>query len=81
MGARITNHKSQITNSIGPVPESERHLPLDALRGFALLGILMIAVSPLWLRHFEFRPFEWLWRTLTYGQARPLRRASVTATV
>jgi uncharacterized membrane protein YeiB len=29
----------------GPVPESERHLPLDALRGFALLGILMMNIQ------------------------------------
>jgi uncharacterized protein len=30
-----------------------------------------------WLRHFQFGPFEWLWRSLTYGQWQPLRRASI----
>ncbi len=36
---------------------------------------LQLAISPRWLRHFEFGPFEWLWRTLTYGHAPPFRRA------
>ncbi|MEQ8711873.1 MAG: DUF418 domain-containing protein [Cyclobacteriaceae bacterium] len=22
-------------------------------------------VSPIWLRHFRYGPFEWLWRSLT----------------
>lgn len=42
---------------------------------------LQLALSSLWLRHFEFGPFEWLWRTLTYGQAPPFRRAAATAAV
>ena len=33
--------------------------------------------SPLWLSHFRFGPFEWLWRSLTYWQRQPMRlRAS-----
>ena len=28
-----------------------------------------------WLRRFEFGPAEWLWRSLSYGQRQPLRRA------
>jgi uncharacterized protein len=30
--------------------------------------------SPLWLEHFRFGPFEWLWRSLTYMKLQPLRR-------
>lgn len=29
--------------------------------------------SPLWLRRFRFGPVEWLWRTMTYGRAQPMR--------
>jgi uncharacterized protein len=32
--------------------------------------------SPLWLRHFRFGPFEWLWRSLTYWQVQPMRVAA-----
>ena len=27
-----------------------------------------------WLARFRFGPAEWLWRSLTYGQAQPFRR-------
>ncbi len=36
-----------------------------------------LAVAPLWLRHFRFGPFEWLWRSLTYMRAQPFRRRPV----
>ncbi|MEM7530846.1 MAG: DUF418 domain-containing protein [Chloroflexota bacterium] len=29
--------------------------------------------SPLWLRHFRFGPFEWIWRSLTYMKLQPIR--------
>ena len=29
--------------------------------------------SPIWLRHFRFGPFEWLWRSLTYWERQPMR--------
>lgn len=35
---------------------------------------LQLAVSPMWLRHFQYGPFEWLWRSLTYGERQPFRR-------
>jgi len=42
---------------------------------FAIYVPLMV-LSVLWLRFFTIGPFEWLWRTLTYGRAQPmLRRA------
>jgi len=41
---------------------------------FAVWAFQLI-VSPIWLRHFRFGPFEWLWRSLTYGSPQPFRRA------
>ena len=34
---------------------------------------ILLAISPLWLRRFRFGPVEWLWRTLTYKRAQPMR--------
>jgi len=34
---------------------------------------LQLTVSPMWLRHFRFGPFEWLWRSLTYRRWQPMR--------
>lgn len=51
----------------------QRVSPLQAL-GLALaLNVALIGLSVLWLRHFRMGPAEWLWRTLTMGQAQPLR--------
>jgi len=36
---------------------------------------LQLIVSPIWLRYYRFGPFEWLWRSLTYGRPQPFRRA------
>ena len=36
---------------------------------------LQLVASPLWLRRFRFGPAEWAWRSLTYGERQPLRRA------
>jgi uncharacterized protein len=41
--------------------------------------IFQLVVSPLWLRHFSFGPFEWLWRSLTYGARQPLRRGATSS--
>jgi len=32
--------------------------------------------SPIWLRHFEFGPAEWVWRSLTYWKRQPMRLAA-----
>lgn len=34
---------------------------------------ILLIISPLWLRRFRFGPVEWLWRTLTYRKAQPMR--------
>ncbi|HYH97373.1 DUF418 domain-containing protein [Hyalangium sp.] len=38
--------------------------------------VLQIGVSHLWLSRFRFGPVEWVWRSLTYGKAQPMRRTS-----
>ncbi|MCY1041224.1 DUF418 domain-containing protein [Corallococcus sp. bb12-1] len=37
---------------------------------------LQIPLSHAWLARFRFGPAEWLWRSLTYGRAQPLRLGS-----
>jgi uncharacterized protein len=39
------------------------------------IWVVLLVISRLWLRRFRFGPFEWLWRSLTYMKAQPLRRA------
>lgn len=43
------------------------------------LSILIFAVqvwiSGIWLHHFRYGPFEWIWRSLTYGRRQPMKRA------
>jgi len=42
-----------------------------------ILGIwaLQLFISPWWLARYHFGPAEWLWRTLTYARAQPMRIA------
>ncbi|HEX3481039.1 MAG TPA: DUF418 domain-containing protein [Kofleriaceae bacterium] len=35
---------------------------------------LQVVACRLWLARFRFGPVEWLWRTLVYGRAQPMRR-------
>jgi uncharacterized protein len=46
-----------------------------------VLGVwtVQLIASPLWLRRYRFGPAEWLWRSLTYGNRPPFRRAPVPA--
>jgi uncharacterized protein len=44
---------------------------LYAIVPFVWLVILVI--SPIWLRHFRFGPLEWVWRCLTYWKRQPFR--------
>jgi uncharacterized protein len=43
--------------------------------------VFQLVVSPIWLRYFHFGPFEWLWRSLTYGQRQPFRRTEHASNV
>jgi uncharacterized protein len=38
-----------------------------------------VALSHWWLARFRFGPVEWLWRSLTYGRAQPMRVAPTAA--
>ena len=42
----------------------------------AAIWLIQITWSSIWLRHFRFGPFEWLWRSLSYGKRQPMRRNS-----
>lgn len=44
-----------------------------------ILFAVQIAVSRWWLGRFRFGPAEWLWRSLTYGRAQPLRTSFTAA--
>jgi len=42
-----------------------------------LIYLLQIPFSLWWLKHFQFGPLEWVWRSLTYKKRQPLRRQPV----
>ena len=42
------------------------------------IWLVQIAFSNWWLTHYRFGPFEWVWRSLTYGKRQPLRCAQET---
>jgi uncharacterized protein len=58
----------------------------DILGSYALMGFGLLLfrnrsdktlfLSHLWLARFRFGPVEWVWRSLTYGKAQPMRRAA-----
>lgn len=39
-----------------------------------VIWVFQLIVSPIWLKHFQFGPLEWLWRSLTYWKLQPMRR-------
>lgn len=39
------------------------------------IWILQLILSPIWLRYFRFGPLEWMWRSLTYWEKQPFRKA------
>lgn len=38
------------------------------------IWIFQIIFSNIWMRFYQFGPFEWLWRSLTYWKRQPIRR-------
>jgi uncharacterized protein len=40
----------------------------------ACVWAMNLILSPIWLRHFQFGPMEWVWRSLTYWKRQPMRR-------
>jgi uncharacterized protein len=55
--------------------------PAFALLVGTTVYVLQMLLSAWWLRRFRFGPLEWLWRTLMYGKAQPMRAYTVPATV
>ena len=49
------------------------------MAAWLLLFAAQIAFSRWWLARFRFGPAEWVWRSLTYGQAQPMRRQPLAA--
>lgn len=41
----------------------------------AAVWAIQMLWSPWWLRRYRYGPFEWVWRSLTYGSAQPFKRA------
>ncbi|MFS0752206.1 DUF418 domain-containing protein [Oceanobacillus sp. 1P07AA] len=48
--------------------------PLIQLILVIVIFILQMIGSMWWMKKFRFGPFEWIWRTLTYGKRQPFRR-------
>ena len=46
---------------------------VEAMGIVVAIWAVQVPLSMLWLRHFRFGPVEWVWRTLTYGEAQPMR--------
>ena len=48
---------------------------------YVVFGVWVVNMvsSTLWLRYFEFGPLEWVWRSLTYGKAQPMRLPKSTS--
>ncbi len=40
-----------------------------------------LIISPWWLDRFQFGPFEWIWRSLTYWNPQPMRKRAALAVV
>jgi len=38
------------------------------------IWVVQLIWSPIWLAFFRYGPFEWLWRSLTYGKLQPIGR-------
>jgi uncharacterized protein len=47
-----------------------------ALSVVVSIWVLQLALSPLWLRHFQMGPVEWVWRSFAQGHPRPFLRQS-----
>lgn len=39
-----------------------------------VVWIICLTFSNIWLRYFQFGPFEWLWRSLTYWKKQPFKK-------
>ncbi|MCY1035201.1 DUF418 domain-containing protein [Corallococcus sp. BB11-1] len=55
------------------------HLPMSRVMLLSLgVFAVQVVLARLWLSRFRFGPVEWVWRSLTYGSAQPMRLASAS---
>jgi len=40
------------------------------------IWIVLLTISPLWLKSYRYGPLEWLWRGLTYWRLQPMKKAT-----
>ncbi len=57
-------------NGFGLFGKVDRTLQLLFVAG---IWIIILIVSPLWLKYFRFGPLEWIWRVLTYWKYQPMK--------
>jgi uncharacterized protein len=53
---------------------------IDQAKLVMLVWALQLIWSPIWLGYFRFGPFEWLWRSLTYGARQPMLKSTLPPT-
>ena len=47
---------------------------LEQVGVLLIIWIIQVAGSKPWLERYRFGPLEWLWRSLTYGKAQPMKK-------
>ena len=52
---------------------------VEQMQLVVVVWIIQLIVSPIWLAMFRFGPFEWLWRSLSYGKLQPILKAKPTS--
>jgi uncharacterized protein len=78
----LTNYLMQTFLSLGIVFGFDLFGKMSLAQGLLLsLGIyaFQVVFSYFWLKRYRFGPFEWMWRSLTYGYAQPLKRRKESA--
>ena len=50
----------------------DRVTPVLALLLSLIVWSIQVPLSVWWLKYFRFGPFEWLWRSITYGRLQPM---------
>ncbi|WP_134687399.1 DUF418 domain-containing protein [Brevibacillus migulae] len=73
----LTNYLMQTILSLLIIEAFDLYNRIGLAAGFLLclfIFALQVLLSSWWLKRFRFGPFEWLWRTMTYGYVQPLKR-------
>jgi len=47
---------------------------VEMMQFAGLIFVAQMIISPLWLKSFRFGPFEWLWRSMTYGKRQQFKK-------